>query len=84
MESGRTPVVPQVNSPPRAGAGDWYTKVLLVIALLWLVGNLMYELAPAVREGYSWAPPPLGSNLYNIRIILTVGVVMFVRAYVWG
>ena len=38
----------------------------------------MYEVAPAVREGYSWAR----SNLYNIRIILTVGVVMFVGAYV--
>ncbi len=55
-------------------------KVLLAIALLWLVGNLMYEVAPAVREGYSWAR----SNLYNVRIILTVGVAMFVGAYVWG
>ena len=55
-------------------------KVLLAIAILWLVGNFMYEVAPAVREGYSWAR----SNLYNIRIILTVGVVMFVGAYVWG
>ncbi len=55
-------------------------KVLLVIAILWLVGNIMYEVAPAVREGYSWAR----SNLYNIRIILTVGVAMFVGAYVWG
>ena len=77
---GRSPRVPQVNSPPRAGAGDWYMRVLLVIAILWLVGNFMYEVAPAVREGYSWAR----SNLYNIRIIFTVGVVMFVGAYVWG
>ena len=40
----------------------------------------MYEVAPAVREGYSWAR----SNLHNIRYICTVGVVMFVGAYVWG
>ena len=79
-ESGRTPVVPQVNSPPRAGAGDRYMKVLLTIAILWLVGNLMYAVAPAVREGYSWA----GSNLYNVKIIMTVGCVTFVGVYVWG
>mgnify|MGYP003445050133 CR=1 FL=1 len=55
-------------------------KVLLVIVILWLVGNFMYEVAPAVREGYSWAR----SNLHNLRFICTVGVVMFVGAYVWG
>ena len=55
-------------------------KVLLVIAILWLVGNFMYEVAPAVREGYSWAR----SNLYNVRIIVTVGWVTFVGVYVWG
>ena len=55
-------------------------KVLLVIAILWLVGNFMYEVAPAVREGYSWAR----SNLYNVKIIMTVGCVTFVGVYVWG
>ena len=55
-------------------------KVLLVIAILWLVGNFAYAVAPAVREGYRWAR----INLQLMLCILVVCGGLIVSVYIWG
>ena len=76
----RTSEYPEVSSPPSQGAGGGYMEILLVIAILWLVGNLVYEVTPAVREGYRWAR----INLQLMRCILVVCGGLIVSAYIWG
>ena len=55
-------------------------EILLVIAILWLVGNLVYAVAPAVREGYRWAR----INLQLMHCILVVCGGLIVSVYIWG
>ena len=76
----QTSEYPEVSSPPSQGAGGGYMEILLVIAILWLVGNLVYEVAPAVREGYRWAR----INLQLMPCILVVCIGLIVSAYIWG
>lgn len=48
--------------------------------MVWLMGNIMYYVALAAREVYSWAR----ANLQLVQIIVLLLCGLIVSVYVWG
>ena len=54
--------------------------LIVVIAMAWITGNLMYYIAPAARERYRWAC----ANLQLVQIVVTLLCGLIVSVNVWG
>ena len=79
-ESGQPHPAPPSNRPPSQGAGGKYSTRITIAAMAWLVINLLYYIAPAAREGFSWAR----ANLHIAQIIVTLSCGLIVGWYIWG
>ena len=54
--------------------------LIIIVAMLWLMVNILYHVAPEAREGYSWAR----ANLQLVQFIVTVLCGLIVSVYIWG